>query len=147
MDNNNQISDQIMHLINTIIFFEKKSVFLHNGIKLYPSEIHLMKLIQGGCTANATTMAMALGITKGAVSQTISRLVKKEIICKSNNVSNKNELIVSLTKNGISALKQFDKKMEHNSAAFDRYIESISSHDKKIIELFINNVESFVKNI
>jgi DNA-binding MarR family transcriptional regulator len=106
-----------------------------------------MKLIQSGCTANATSMAMALGITKGAVSQTISRLVKKTILCKSNNVLNKNELIVSLTENGIAALKQFDKKMEHNSAEFDRYIESISSHDKKIIELFINKVESFVKNI
>lgn len=147
MQAKNQVSDQIIHMINTILFFEKKSVFQNSGIKLYPSEIHLMKLVQTGCTTNATAMAMALGITKGAVSQTISRLVKKGILSKSNNVSNKNELIVSITEKGIIALEEFDRKKVHNSAEFDRYIESMNSHDRKTIEEFIGRVESFVKSI
>ena len=48
--------------------------------KLYPSEIHLLLLIDAQSQLNATGLAERLGLTKGAVSQTLTRLEKKGVL-------------------------------------------------------------------
>ena len=74
---NEMIKGQLQRVINKILFMKKKSLFLFQGVELYPSEVHLMLLIKGERATNATKMAAQLGVTKGAVSQTLSRLEKK----------------------------------------------------------------------
>jgi DNA-binding MarR family transcriptional regulator len=87
-------------IINQFIFTERKKIFAFEGVSLYPSEIHLLLVINRDQPVNATRIADKLGITKGAVSQTITRLQKKGIIIKENDPHNKNELILSLTSLG-----------------------------------------------
>ncbi|MGD9182483.1 MAG: MarR family transcriptional regulator, partial [Desulfobacterales bacterium] len=91
------IKNQIMRVINKIIFSEKKKVMKFKGISLYPSEIHLLLVIKNDIDSNATKIAKQLSLTKGAISQTLSRLEKKGIIFKTKDPYNKNELNLSLT--------------------------------------------------
>jgi DNA-binding MarR family transcriptional regulator len=58
--------------------------------------IHLI-LVMSEQPTNATQMAQALHVTKGAVSQTISRLKKKGIIKKDKDPYLKNELTLMFT--------------------------------------------------
>ena len=46
---------------------------------------------------NATKIADELGVTKGAVSQTLTRLEKKGVLVKTKDASNKNELSLQFT--------------------------------------------------
>jgi DNA-binding MarR family transcriptional regulator len=68
-------------VVNKLIFAEKKKIFNIKDIAA-PSEVHLLLVIENHTNTNATLIANQLGLTKGAVSQTISRLVKKGILKK-----------------------------------------------------------------
>lgn len=141
------LHSQIMHFINQLIFFEKKCIFKYEGITLYPSEIHLMEVISQGHAVNATFMAEKLGITKGAVSQTIARIEKKKIITKIKDPYHKNELTVSFTKLGKEALEYFNQQLSKKQKNYEDYLESLSKNDKTVIQEFLSKSEQFISNM
>ena len=59
-----------------------------------------MLAIKNGVNTNASGIAKQFGLTKGAISQTLSRLEKKGIINKTKDPYKKNELTLSLTNFG-----------------------------------------------
>ena len=95
--NSETLARQMLWIIKKLTFLEKNSVFSHGDLKLYPSEIHLMLLIGDEQERNATIMAEKLGVTKGAISQTLSRLEKKGVLEKTKDPYNKNELTATFT--------------------------------------------------
>lgn len=147
MKNSNEIIAQKLHsFINQILFFEKKNIFNFEGIKLYPSEIHLILIISEEPT-NATQMAEKLNVTKGAVSQTISRLEKKGILIKTKDPNYKNELTLTFTKFGKQVFNQYKKMI---STIDKQFIESISEYnagEQKVIINFLDNLNKLFSNI
>ncbi|HEX3020191.1 MAG TPA: MarR family transcriptional regulator [Chitinispirillaceae bacterium] len=143
----NTLSSKVFLLFNKLIFLEKKSIFKFDNITLYPSEIHLMQLIAEGYSVNATLMAEKLGITKGAVSQTISRLQRKKILIKTKNSNNKNELTASFTQLGRDLLEQFNNKRSNSSIKFHEYLNSINENDEIVIKEFLAQCNSFLSDL
>ena len=74
-----RIAGQIRRVINRSMLLEKKSILKHEDLRLYPSEIHLLQIIKEGEDLSAGEMARKLGISNGAVSQTLNRLEKKRL--------------------------------------------------------------------
>ncbi len=118
-----KIGRKLHDFINKILFLEKRNVFHFEGVRLYPSEIHLI-LVMSDKPTNATQMAEALHITKGAVSQTISRLVKKGVMKKTTDPYSKNELTLTFTPLGE---RVFDKYKELDRTMDVRLKEKLSS--------------------
>lgn len=147
MNKNTTLSNHIMQFINTLLFLEKRSVFAYKDINLYPSEIHLLVLISEGHAVNATTMAEKLGVTKGAISQTLSRLQKKNVLLKTKNPFNKNELTVHFTKTGSEAMVQFVQKRAAQEQAYANYINKLSSQDEQVIQNFLTQMEQFLSGL
>ena len=141
------VSNQLFHLINKIIFLEKKNIFEYEGAKLYPSEIHVLLPIEDKQSTNATRLADKLGISKSAVSQTISRLEKKGVILKDKDPYNKNELILSLTAFGDKAFAQYKKKQSSNRALFNQYLNALSEHDRGVINTFLQEVKGMLDQL
>jgi DNA-binding MarR family transcriptional regulator len=135
------IKQKIMQVINKAIFNEKKKIFNYEGVSLYPSEIHLMLAIKNGINTNATHIAKRLGITKGAVSQTLSRLEKKGMIQKTKNPYNKNELTISLTGFGKKAYELCLSTEARFMAAHDQYLKALSQSGKDTIIDFLRHME------
>jgi len=52
------------------------------GCRIYPSEISVIEQIGREPGINVTRLAACLGVTKGAVSQTVGKLVRKELLRK-----------------------------------------------------------------
>jgi DNA-binding MarR family transcriptional regulator len=146
MKEKRNISNQLFRLINKIIFLEKKNIFEYAGVKLFPSEIHILMLfsIDDKQSTSATNIANKLGISKSAVSQTISRLIKKGVITKDKDTYNKNELIISFTSFGEKAFGQYKKKQASNRMNFDYYLNSISEYDRGVINDFLNELEDML---
>src|SRR5208283_1992850 len=98
------LSEQIRRVINRLIFLEKRTVLRHGGLKLHPSEIHLMQVISEYPDLSAGEMAQKLGISNGAVSQTLARLERKGVITKFKDPTLKNRMSAAFTASGKDAM-------------------------------------------
>ena len=146
MKEKRNISNQLFRLINKIIFLEKKNIFEYTGTKLFPSEIHLLMLLSADDkqSTSATNIANKFGISKSAVSQTISRLIKKGVITKDKDTYNKNELIISFTSFGEKAFAQYKEKQSLNRMNINHYLKSISEYDRGVINDFLEELENML---
>jgi DNA-binding MarR family transcriptional regulator len=138
------LAAQVLQIINRLTFHERKQVFPHGDLKLYPSEIHLMLLIDDEPNANATEMAERLGVTKGAISQTLSRLEKKGVIQKTKDAYHKNELTASFTPLGQEALGQYRELRTSLQAHYVRYFSALSPDDRAVIGRFLSHMEAIL---
>lgn len=141
------LATQILLIIQKLTFLEKKRIVTHGHLKLYPSEIHLMLLIADEQESNATIMAEKLGVTKGAISQTLSRLEKKGILKKTKDPYNKNELTVTFTPIGQKTLEKFrDVQMVFRNQ-FVHYFSSTPENERKVIGRFLSHIEVILTNM
>ena len=53
---------QLQRVVNQVLLLNKKSVFTYGDVEFFPSEVHLMLVIDDGNATNATRMAEALGV-------------------------------------------------------------------------------------
>jgi DNA-binding MarR family transcriptional regulator len=137
-----EIHCKLNEFINKIIFLEKKTVFEFKGVKLYPSEIHLILLVHEQPT-NASKMAQELGVSMGAVSQTMSRLEKKGVLKKDKDPFLKNELTATFTPFGKEVFRRYkkmsktlEKLFKDNAAVFNqKELETIDRFLDQLVNL------------
>ena len=142
-----KIKKQIVHVINKTIFKEKKKIFNFRGTALYPSEVHLLLVIKNDIDTNATAIAKQLGLTKGAVSQTLVRLEKKGIILKTKDPYNKNELTLSLTKFGEKAYELCQSRQAAFIEAHEGYLAALGPQEKEVILNFLLHMEQAIDDL
>ena len=70
------------------------------GVPLYGSEIHTIQAIGKNAGINVTQLAEKMGVTKGAVSQMVTRLVEKGMVKKAHAQDNAKEVVLGLTELG-----------------------------------------------
>jgi DNA-binding MarR family transcriptional regulator len=92
---------QILHLYSVI---NRKPKDYGTGDLLYFTEVHTIKMIGKNKEINMTRLAEVMGVTRGAISQTVRKLAGKNLIRRTN-TTNKKEVNLSLTKKGITVLK------------------------------------------
>ncbi len=122
---------------NRLVFLEKRYVFRHGALRLHPSELHVLLAIRREPQANATLLAKRLGITKGAVSQVMNRLVTKRVITKHADSGRKNEVTAEFTKLGDKAITAFLDERAGMSARWQAHLASLSDHEKKTLTRFL----------
>jgi len=144
---NEKIHRQILKVINTTIFKEKKKIFTFEGISLYPSEVHLMLVVKDGMDTNATQIASLLGLTKGAISQTLSRLVKKGILHKTKDPQNKNELNLTLTPFGDKAYRVCMASEASMHTANEDYLATLTPKEKEMIHDFLIHLDKAIGDL
>lgn len=144
---NDKIKKQLIHVINKTIFKEKKKIFKFKGVSLYPSEVHLMLVIKNDIDTNATEIAKQLGLTKGAISQTLLRLEKKGIILKTKDPYNKNELTLSLTGFGEKAYELCQSDQASFLEAHEKYLAKLDSKEKEVILNFLLHMEKAIDDL
>lgn len=144
---NRELIEQIFIFLNKVIFLEKRNIFQLKGVKLYPSEIHLILFINKELDCNATRIAEKLGLTKGAVSQTLTRLEKKGIIEKTKDPFNKNELTISFTSFGKEVMGAYLKKRKSANEQYDKYLSSLKAEERSVIKRFIQHIEANIDSL
>jgi DNA-binding MarR family transcriptional regulator len=142
-----KMAAQIRRVLTRTLRLEKRVIFRQETLKLYPSEIHLLQVIAEEAGLSAGAMAKRLGITVGAVSQTLHRLEQKGMIIKTKNPSLKNKLTATLTKSGQRAFRRFEEEQETSLKAFSSYLGSLTGKDRRIIEGFLTQMEEFLKSL
>lgn len=141
------LTAHILRISNKLVFLERRTIFQFENVKLYPSEIHLIAVINTGTEGNATELAAQLGVTKGAVSQTLTRLEKKGVLIKTKDPYHKNELTISLTEQGQQALTAYQKWQANLQAHYGQYIATLSVPHQEVIHRFLTHVEQVLDSL
>ena len=135
------IIEQFQRVINKILFIKRKDLFEFQGVRFYPSEIHLMIVLEEKCATNATKIGEQLGITKGAVSQTLSRLEKKGVLTKTKDPHNKNELTLNFTKLGTKVVKFYQRRVSDMHKRQVRHLSKNTNKENIAIHKFLLECE------
>ena len=127
-------------LLNRAISKEKAPRVLPNGEILYRIEIHVIVAIAENPEFNLTELSEFLGVTKGAVSQKVKILIKKQYIEKLKKDNNK-EILFKLTPKGKKIFyghqefhKSLNEKIKNNFGNIDSFDFEKIINILKIIE-------------
>lgn len=89
---------------------------------LNPSDVHTIKKIALNKNINVTNLAKLDGITKGAMSKRIKKLISKGLVFKTSSPKNENEVILNLTKEGKDVFNHYNKHLQElNSSISELY--------------------------
>ena len=113
---------------------ERRAFDFGVGIKLYPSEIHTLSAVDklGGC--GVTDLAHESGVTKGATSQLVSKLVKKGLLLKEPDPENGSKVILHLTELGKQASDNHYKFHLDHDREFIDYLRAMSEEELKVFD-------------
>lgn len=92
---------KILHLYSVI---GRKPKDYGTGDLLYFTEVHTISVVGKNREINMTKLADLMGVTRGAISQTIRKLVSKNLIIRTN-TTNRKEINLRLSEKGIAVLR------------------------------------------
>lgn len=107
MNKEENVSNAFKKLIHALTAGKNK-MFCYCDITLYRAEVHILEIIGKNSGITATDIAIKMEITKGAISQIISKLLEKELIYKSSPPENTKIQNIYLTKKGEDVLLYHD---------------------------------------
>ena len=129
-----------LKLINKYYDINKRPRSYGTDVRLYPSEIHVIDVIGSGKNMTTTKIAAQLGITKGGVSQTTSKLCEKGLITRSAG-SGINEVTLSLTPKGKEAFNGHLKLHKHMNKRLNDLIKDLDYSAKESILEVLNVID------
>ncbi len=93
--------DNLLELVDSVVTridgMHSEAKEFGTGIPLYRSEIHTIQAIGFNPGINVTRLAEEMGVTKGAISQTVTKLEKKGLIMRYTAEDNRKEVKLALT--------------------------------------------------
>jgi len=136
---------KILHLYSVI---GRKPKDYGTGDLLYVTELHTIIVVAGNEEVNMTQLAEIMGVTKGAISQTIRKLVHKNLIIKTN-INNKKEINLRLSERGRRVLKAQESFQTEIFTFAGALYEKANPEDRETVRrLFLaiaENMENRVK--
>lgn len=114
---------------------EKKPRYYGTTDLLYRAEVHTIDAIGRNNKINVTELAEYLGITKGAVSQMVDKLIKKGMVNKKMVSDTENEVALELTEKGTLVFKGHEEYHKQLYAEISKHLNYLSDEN---IETFLN---------
>jgi len=136
---------KILHLYSVI---GRKPKDYGTGDLLFFTEIHTITMVGKNREINMTQLADMMGVTKGAISQTIRKLVSKNFITKSN-TNNRKEINLKLSDKGQIVYKGQESFQKELFTFAGTLYEKARPEDRELVNrLFLaisENMQSRVK--
>ena len=130
----------ILDMIETVEQMRKRSVYDAGRIKVMNNEMTMLKAIGDNPDMHVIGLARILGITKGAVSQTLSKLEKKGLIEKLPDPSNASRLIIKLTASGEEIYEKHERFHEELDALVESILNEASEENRRFLNDFLTRV-------
>lgn len=142
--------------MNKALFFEKlyRIVNKYNAktkkprqygrdqMTLYSSEVHMIEMIGAAAESTTTQIADAMAITKGAVSQTTAKLLRKGLIEKIPVVDSPNTALISLTERGQEVFEEHRKLHEQMIVEIDAILGTTSEETSQKLNEILNVIDN-----
>jgi DNA-binding MarR family transcriptional regulator len=143
-----QLIDLFLKILHLYSVIGKKPKDYGTGDMLYFTEIHTITMVGKNNEINMTKLADIMGVTKGAISQTIRKLVSKNLIIKSN-IINRKEISLKLSEKGLIVYKAQESFQKEIFTFAEALYEQAKPEDRDMVKrLFLAiscNMETRVK--
>lgn len=136
------VSRQLLDVVYTFSNYDSKARNFGTDYKLSFSEIHMLEFIGNNNNTYVSQIADYNGITKGAVSQSISKLEKKGYLYKIIDDDNKSREFIRLTEKGKVA---YDNHIFYHDKINKQVLEKLnkfSENQQEAILLFLKEIEN-----
>jgi DNA-binding MarR family transcriptional regulator len=99
------------------------------GVDLHPSEIHMISRVDCRDGVGVTELADDIGITKGAVSQMVTRLAQKGLLVKDPDPENRAKVVIRTTDAGHTASENHQAFHRTHDKVFLDYLAGLNDED------------------
>ncbi|WP_160673121.1 MarR family transcriptional regulator [Clostridium sp. C8-1-8] len=123
---------------------EKKPKYYGTKDLLYRSEAHTIEAIGKNNKINVTELAQYLGITKGAVSQMVDKLIKKGMVHKKLVSDTENEVSLELTEKGVIVYNGHEEYHKELYAEISQRLDYLSEENIETFLDILNVLENFL---
>lgn len=123
---------------------EKKPRYYGTKELLYRSEVHTIEAIGNNNKINVTELAQYLGITKGAVSQMVDKLIKKGMVNKQMVSDTENEVSLELTEKGIVVYNGHNEYHKELYGEISQRLDYLSDKNMETFLDILNILEDFL---
>ena len=137
---------QMERIIHKYSQYEKRPLVYCKDIMLTQPEIHTVAIVGDHEGINVTQLAAMRGITKGAASQMVYKLVDKGLIKKQVSAESDAAVSLFLTKKGQQARKEHRKLHETMGTKFDMLLSRIPEDVKDTMMDFLKAFEEELDN-
>lgn len=139
--------EAFMRMVNQLNASNKMISDYGTGIDLYPSEIHTIEAIGMNEGINVTELSNLLGVTKGAVSQIIRKLEKKDLIKRFKSDDNNQQVLLRLTRKGRTAFKGHAQLHLKQYTALKNKIDTMTQERRDFLLDTFNTIEKSIAEI
>lgn len=140
-DNKLKISYTLLRLVTKLSEIDKQTSYYGTDKQLFYAEIHIIKTIKENEGIHVTGIAKKLGVTKGAVSQIIMKLQKKDMIIKEIDPNNLSKLVLRLTTKGETAYVHHEKIHQEFDNIVNKVLKDSSEEQKIFLKNFLNTLD------
>jgi DNA-binding MarR family transcriptional regulator len=143
--------EEVFYELMESIYEISRSISLYESIprkygtedELYMVEAHTINLVGEKIKTNTSELAMLTNKTKGAISQMVDKLLKKDLVLKYKNPTNHREVIIELSEKG-KQVYQFHKELDQIE-----YTKNLNQLDQFSTEDFIKfiKISSIISDI
>ncbi len=137
---------QMERIIHKYSQYEKRPQVYCKDIMLTQPEIHTIAIVGDHEGINVTQLAAMRGITKGAASQMVYKLVDKGLVKKQVSAESDAAVSLFLTKKGQQARNEHRKLHETMGTKFDMLLSRIPEDVKDIMMNFLKDFEEEIDN-
>src|SRR5512133_1125257 len=120
---------KILHLYSVI---NRKPKDYGTGDMLYLTEIHTIRIVGENEKINMTQLARIMGVTRGAISQTIRKLVAKSFIVKENS-NNRKEFTLRLSEKGKIVFRGQESFREELFSFAEKLYDEARPSDRELV--------------
>lgn len=113
---------------------DRKAFDFGIGIKLFPAEIHMLTAIEQKDGIGVTELAEEFRITKGAVSQLVTKLIKKDLVQKTKNPEHGSRILIKATDLGRTACQHHVEFHKKHDKEFFEYLGQLDENSYKVIQ-------------
>lgn len=115
--------------------------YLRGKITLYSSEVHMLEIIGANAGITTTQIADEMAITKGAVSQTTSKLLKKGLIQKQLVPDTPNTAMIFLTDKGQAVFNEHRSLHQQMILEIENILCGSSQETQQILSEILNVID------
>jgi DNA-binding MarR family transcriptional regulator len=134
-----KLIDQFLNILHLYSVINRKPKDYGTGDLLFFTEIHTISMVGKNREINMTRLADLMGVTRGAISQTIRKLVGKGLIVKSN-TTNRKEVNLRLSEKGMIVYRGQESFQNEIFTFAGSLYESADEEDIQLVDRLFNAI-------
>lgn len=145
---NSEVNEMVrlfQSILHVYTLFEKQPINFGTGSKVYVTEIQTVSVIEENPNANMTQLAEIMGVTRGAISQTVRKLITKKLVVRIHS-RNQKEINLALTDFGRMVSESYRTKMIEVFTFADELYAYATPADRELVKRLFLRIHSNIKN-